>query len=114
LTESNTCSTVVLLMQITTVNTKGQVTIPKEIRDELGIKPGDKIVSEKDGDDVRLKVVPDFFSLKGSVKPLSDRPDDMQELIKLETKAAQEYVAQQYTKKEEKIKKQLREDEQNS
>lgn len=27
-----------------TLNSKGQITIPKEIRDELGMKPGDKII----------------------------------------------------------------------
>lgn len=28
----------------TTMTTKGQVTVPREIRDRLGLKPGDKIV----------------------------------------------------------------------
>ena len=28
----------------TTVTTKGQVTIPKNVRDKAGIKPGDKVV----------------------------------------------------------------------
>lgn len=29
------------------ITTKGQVTIPKEIRDELGIEPGDEITFER-------------------------------------------------------------------
>lgn len=29
------------------VTTKGQVTIPKEIRDELGIEPGDEVLFER-------------------------------------------------------------------
>ncbi|MUV90810.1 AbrB/MazE/SpoVT family DNA-binding domain-containing protein [Halapricum sp. CBA1109] len=29
------------------VTTKGQVTIPKEIRDELGIEPGDEVAFEE-------------------------------------------------------------------
>jgi AbrB family looped-hinge helix DNA binding protein len=29
------------------VTTKGQVTIPKEIRDELGIEPGDEVTFER-------------------------------------------------------------------
>jgi AbrB family looped-hinge helix DNA binding protein len=31
------------MARITTLTSKGQVTIPKEIRDELGLKPFDKI-----------------------------------------------------------------------
>jgi len=34
---------------------KGQVVIPKAIRDELGIHPGDEVVFEADGTDVRVR-----------------------------------------------------------
>lgn len=30
-------------MAIATITSKGQVTIPKKIRDKLGLKPGDKV-----------------------------------------------------------------------
>jgi AbrB family looped-hinge helix DNA binding protein len=33
-------------MTITTVTTKGQVTIPKRVRDGLGLKPGSKVSIE--------------------------------------------------------------------
>lgn len=33
-------------MGSTTVSSKGQITIPKEIRDKLGLKPGDRVVME--------------------------------------------------------------------
>ncbi|MGH2532977.1 MAG: AbrB/MazE/SpoVT family DNA-binding domain-containing protein [Thermomicrobiales bacterium] len=33
----------------TTVTTKGQVTIPKEVRDELGLRPGDRVEIVTDG-----------------------------------------------------------------
>jgi len=36
------------------VTTKGQVTIPQEIRDELGIHPGADVTFEIDGDTVKL------------------------------------------------------------
>ena len=41
------------------VTTKGQVTIPKDIRDHLGIKPGSEVefVNKPDGE-VKLQVVP--------------------------------------------------------
>lgn len=37
------------------VTTKGQVTIPKEIRDALGIEPGDEITFEKDDSGYRIQ-----------------------------------------------------------
>lgn len=33
-------------MGSTRVSSKGQITIPKEIRDKLGLKPGDRVVME--------------------------------------------------------------------
>ena len=37
------------------VTTKGQVTIPKEIRDELGIEPGDEITFREDDGGYRIQ-----------------------------------------------------------
>ena len=36
------------------VGAKGQVVIPKAIRDEIGIEPGDEVVFEPDGKEVRI------------------------------------------------------------
>lgn len=47
---------------------KGQVTIPKDIRDKLNLKPGDKVISEKSGKQIIVSPAPDFFALKGSLK----------------------------------------------
>jgi AbrB family looped-hinge helix DNA binding protein len=41
------------------VGTKGQVVIPKSIRDEIGIKPGDEVTFEPDGAEVRVRRVDD-------------------------------------------------------
>lgn len=41
------------------VGIKGQVVIPKAIRDEIGIKPGDEVTFEPDGSDVRVRRVDD-------------------------------------------------------
>ncbi|MHA6693975.1 AbrB/MazE/SpoVT family DNA-binding domain-containing protein [Homoserinimonas sp. A520] len=40
------------------VGAKGQVVIPKEIRDALGIKPGQEVVFERRGDEVVLRSAP--------------------------------------------------------
>ena len=37
------------------VGTKGQVVIPKELRDELGIEPGDEVSFWRDGDHVAIR-----------------------------------------------------------
>ena len=41
------------------VGVKGQVVIPKAIRDEIGIVPGDEVTFEPDGTDVRVRRVDD-------------------------------------------------------
>ncbi|GIW30557.1 MAG: hypothetical protein KatS3mg071_0731 [Meiothermus sp.] len=42
----------------TTLAARGQLTLPKEIREKFGIKEGDQINFEVTGDTIRLKVVP--------------------------------------------------------
>lgn len=49
----------------TTLTSKGQVTIPKEIRDQLGLKPGDKVEFTLHSDGI-LQVVP----RRGSIRDL--------------------------------------------
>ncbi len=41
------------------VTSKGQVTIPLEVREALGIRPGADVRFEMDGDGARLKVAPE-------------------------------------------------------
>jgi AbrB family looped-hinge helix DNA binding protein len=57
-------------MPATTVTTKGQVTIPKRIRDALGIRAGDRVVFFR-AEDGRIVVEPetvDIRSLRGILK----------------------------------------------
>jgi len=39
------------------ITSKGQITVPREVRHALGVKPGDKIVFERDGEEVRVRPV---------------------------------------------------------
>lgn len=47
------------------VGEKGQVTIPKELRDALGIGPGTEVRFELEGDALRLRKAPDAEQQRG-------------------------------------------------
>jgi antitoxin PrlF len=49
------------------VTSKGQVTVPKAVRDALGIEEGDEVVFRVDGKRAVLTKTPDFLSLAGTV-----------------------------------------------
>ena len=49
------------------VTSKGQVTVPKAVRDALGIKEGDEIVFRVEGNRAVLARTPDFLDLAGSI-----------------------------------------------
>ena len=50
------------------VSSKGQVTVPKAVRDALGIKEGDDVVFRVEGDRAVLARTPDFLDLAGSIR----------------------------------------------
>jgi len=56
------------------VTTKGQVTIPKEIRKQLGIQPRDKIDFVLEKDRVVLVPVKTLKDLRGTVQAPKRRP----------------------------------------
>jgi antitoxin PrlF len=49
------------------VTSKGQVTVPKAVRDALGIEAGDDVVFRVEGQRAVLAKTPGFLSLAGSV-----------------------------------------------
>ena len=51
-----------------TVTSKGQVTIPKPIRDALGISPNDRVTFIQEGKRVLLQPVGTLKSFRGAVK----------------------------------------------
>lgn len=50
------------------MTSKGQLTVPKAVRDALGIRAGDKVVFRVDGDRAVLARSPDFLSLTASIR----------------------------------------------
>lgn len=51
-----------------TVTSKGQVTIPKSVRDALGIQEGDEVVFRVEGNRAVLARTPDFLALAGTIR----------------------------------------------
>lgn len=70
-------------MARTKVTTKGQVTIPKDVRERLGLRPGDEIEFVQDHGGYRVqKRVPasPFAKYRGYLKHLAGRdPDELVE-----------------------------------
>lgn len=48
------------------LTSKGRVTVPKAVRDALGLEDGDEVVFRVDGNHAVLARTPDFLSLAGS------------------------------------------------
>ncbi len=64
-------------MKAYAITPKGQVTIPVSIREDLNLKPGDKILYTKTPDGILLKpakrnMLHDYGFLKGNTKHKSD------------------------------------------
>jgi len=63
-----------------TITRKGQVTIPKAIRDRLGVKEGEKVFFVMRGEEVVMKVVKGtILDLRGSVRP-SEHPEGFEKI----------------------------------
>ena len=79
--------------RVTTLTSKGQVTIPKEIRDELGLKPHDKIrFSLEHGHAVLVKAYPSLEEVAGSIPGIDVPLEQWDEII-------QDDVARRYAEK---------------
>lgn len=49
------------------MTSKGQITVPKDVRDALGLDEGDSVVFRVDGRRAVIAKTPDFLDLAGSV-----------------------------------------------
>lgn len=70
------------------VSSKGQVTVPKVVREALGVKEGDEVVFRVEGNRAVLARTPDFLALGGTVSvPAAKRNVAWDEVIR-RTRAA--------------------------
>lgn len=80
------------------ITSKGQVTIPKDIRKALGLKAGDRVEFVADGDKAILfPVQGDVLNLKGVLKPYfkNKRPLSVVEM----REAAKQYIVNRHSKR---------------
>lgn len=68
-------------MSVATLTSKGQTTIPKDIRDHLGLQAGDKLrfMIEGDGRVMMLPATLSVLDLKGSL-PKPSKPVSLEEM----------------------------------
>lgn len=70
------------------ITSKGQVTLPKAVRDALGIKTGDAVVFRVEGNRAVLARTPDFLDLAGTITvPAAKRNVAWDEVIRRTTNA---------------------------
>ena len=76
-----------------TISRKGQVTIPKAIRDRLGLKEGEKVHFVMRGEEVVLKVIKGtILDLRGSLRS-SAHPEDFAKIRQSVRRAIAKKVA---------------------
>ena len=52
-------------MAMSTISTKGQITLPVGLRKRLGMKPHDRVLIDATADAIVIKRAVDFFELEG-------------------------------------------------
>ncbi len=66
------------MKQTAALTSKGQVTIPIEVRRSLGLQKGDRVVFEidegKPDREARVRRAPDFISMAGTIPPRKRLP----------------------------------------
>ena len=70
------------------VSSKGQITIPRAVREALGIKEGDEVLFRVEGQRVTMARTPDFLELAGFVDvPVAKQGTPWDEVLRQTRKA---------------------------
>jgi len=78
------------ILNVTSVSTKGQVVIPNEIRENMHLEPGTKLIIIQDGDNILLK--PIKIPKKKQFEKIIALGDKVREEIGLEEKDIEEAI----------------------
>jgi len=80
-----------------TITTKGQVTIPIDIRKFFKVKPGDLVVFKKNKNTVTIEPHTDILEVAGSLSKYAIKGKTLQQIIDIEHKALEEAIVQDYS-----------------
>jgi len=58
------------MINLARVSVRGQVAVPKAIREKLSIKEGDTLLFEERDGEVYMRKIKNFFELEGTLPPL--------------------------------------------
>ncbi len=67
------------MISVGKVSTRGQVAVPKAIREKLSIKEGDTVLFEEKDGEVYIRKVRNFFDLEGTLPSLKLTIEEMRE-----------------------------------
>ncbi len=67
-------------MSFVTITSKGQMTLPKEVRDDLKVGPGDKLIIEKQGDGYVLRPQRSALEVFAKFRRPTKRPVTIEEM----------------------------------
>lgn len=70
------------------ISSKGQLTVPKAVRDALGIREGDAVVLRVEGDRAVLARTPDLLALAGTIDVPAEKRNVAWDEVLRRTRAA--------------------------
>ncbi|MGB9706737.1 MAG: AbrB/MazE/SpoVT family DNA-binding domain-containing protein [Microgenomates group bacterium] len=83
---------------LVSITSQGQISIPAEIRRELGLLEKRKALVKREGKRVIIEPAEDIFSLAGAFKHKAIKGKTIQEIIKIEEQAWEKEAAKRYLK----------------
>lgn len=66
-------------MKVVKILPKGQITLPKKIRERLGVKEGDVLLVEESGDGILLRKGKTIFDFAGTLPDIGMTVEEMRE-----------------------------------
>jgi AbrB family looped-hinge helix DNA binding protein len=73
-------------MKYSKVSSKGQITLPAEARNAIGIKPHDRVIIEVSDDAIVIRPTQNFYALKGFLG--NAHPQEEQQMIRAASRKA--------------------------